>query len=105
MAVSGGPFIGYGADFQDSATNGSGYATVGNVIDIDTPDMGVGSDDASYVQMSQPWMQKVPKLIDPGVLRFTLIWKESTFAHILGLLRTNPYYFQVIFPDTGGGGG
>ena len=100
MAVATGPFIGFGCDLGDSATN-SGYASVGHIVDIDGPDAKVGEVDISYVQMANAWKLFIAKLIDGGTVKFKLEWRESTYAHVLGLLRT-AYFFQITMPDTGG---
>jgi len=99
MAIPAGPFIGFGADFGDSATN-SNYTTVGHLVDIDGPDVKVGDVNVSYVQMANAWMLFLAKLVDGGTVKVKLIWKESVYAHVLGLLRT-PYFFQIAMPDLG----
>lgn len=104
MAVTAGPFIGYGIDLQDCATSGGSYQTVGPLVDLDGPDAKAGSTDVSYAQMANAWKLKIAKLLDGGQVKFTLIWRESLYAHVLGLLRT-PYFFSIVMPDTGGSAG
>jgi hypothetical protein len=99
-----GPFIGYGIDLQDCSTSGGSYVTVGPLVDLDGPDIKLGFTDVSYAQMAAAWKLKIAKLIDGGQVKFTLIWRETLYAHILGLLRT-PYFFTIVMPDTGGTAG
>jgi len=101
MPVPPGPFIGYASDFGDASVSAGPYVTVGHCVNIDTPDYKVGDADASYVQMPNRYKIFVPKLTDPGEVKFKLIWSPAAYTHIQGLLGTYYYYFQVTFPDLG----
>jgi hypothetical protein len=101
MVLAAGPFIGYGCDLLDCSTSGGSYATIGNIVDFETPNISLGDADASYVQMTDPWKLFLAKLADAGEVKVTMIWSEAKYAHIFGLLRT-PYFFRASWNDTGG---
>lgn len=100
MSVPAGPFIGFGMDFLDCATSGGSYATVGHVVDIETPDEKVGDTDVSYAQQATRDKLFISKLNDNGEAKMTFIWSNALKVHVRALKGT-PYFFKVSYPDNG----
>jgi len=90
-------FIGYGCDFKMSV-GGGGYNTVGQVTDLNLPDFKAKDVDNSNIQMANPWRSFQSGLVDPGMVKFKLIFKKSDYNTLFSNIRVSNN-FQIVFSD------
>jgi predicted secreted protein len=99
MSVASSSIIGYGSDFQRS-TDGSSYATVGQVTDIVPPKSKATSINQTNLLSPSGSMEFRAGLRDGGTATFKILFKKTDFATLQTDYSTGTTrYWKVVFSD------
>ena len=92
-------YIGYGSVLSYSTTLGGSYTTMGQVENIDGPDITVPAVKISNQDSTNTAEEKLPGIADAGTLKVTLIYLKTAMAILYTTMYRTQYFWKITYPD------